>query len=221
MVLRSSNAEAFETEFVLIPHRSLEWRAVCRLFFGFAIFFSVLSLGFSLMGAWLVAPFTGLELLALGAALYVNACGVRQREVVRLSPESVQIQRGRRGPEQEFRFHPGWARVDLQRDPRGCSPSRLFIGSHGCSVELAGALPEPERHALAQCLRTVLESMRRLPARRLLPFAGEDHTPRYLSPPPAGWAEARRAARPGVSTLFPVLPLDTDASGHSKGDVVL
>jgi len=221
MVLRSSNAEASETEFVLIPHRSMEWRAVRRLFFGFALFSACLSLGLALMGAWLVVPFTGLELLALGAALYVNACGVRQREVVRLSPESVQIQRGRRGPEQEFRFHPGWARVDLQRDPRGCWPSRLFIGSHGRSVELAGALPEPERHALALCLRTVLESMRRLPARRLLPFAGEDHTPRCLSPLPAGWAEARRAARPGVSTLFPVLPLDTDASGHSKGDVVL
>jgi uncharacterized membrane protein len=221
MVLRSSDAEASETEFVLIPHRSMEWRTVCRLFFGFAIFSGCLSLGLALMGAWLVAPFTGLELLALGAALYVNARGVRQREVVRVSPETVQIQRGRRGPEQEFRFHPGWARVELLRDPRGCWPSRLFIGSHGRSVELARALPEPERHALAQCLHTLLESMRRLPARRLLPFAGEDHTPRFLPPLPAGWAEARCAARRGVSTQFPVLPLDTDASHHSKGDVVL
>jgi uncharacterized membrane protein len=203
MVLRSSNAEASETEFVLIPHRSLEWRAVCRLFFGFAIFFSVLSLGLALMGAWLVAPFTGLELLALGAALYVNACGVRQREVVRVSPESVQVQRGRRGPEQEFRYHTGWARVELLRDARAGWPSRLFIGSHGRSVELGRALPEPERHALAQCLRTLLESMRRLPARRLLPFADEDHTPRCLPP------------------LFPLQPLDIDASNHSKGEVVL
>jgi uncharacterized membrane protein len=215
MVLRSSNAEAFETEFVLIPHRSMTWRTLRRLFLGFALFSGGLSLGLALMGAWLVAPFTGLELLALGAALYVSARGVRQREVVRISPETLQVQRGRRGPEQEFRFHPGWARVELLRDPRGWRPSRLIISSHGRSVELARALPEPERHALARSLRSLLESMRRCPpARRLLPGAGED-PPRCRLPHPAGWAEAHRAAQPGVSTLFPVLPLDTDASHHN------
>jgi Integral membrane protein (DUF2244) len=48
---------------------------------------------FTLQGLWLVLPFSGLEMLALGIGLYVTSRRVYRREVITLDPECTRIEK--------------------------------------------------------------------------------------------------------------------------------
>jgi uncharacterized membrane protein len=47
----------------------------------------------------------------------------------------------------------GWVRIELARPQRRGLPTRLWIRSHGCEVEIGGCLNEAERCRLAEDLR--------------------------------------------------------------------
>lgn len=139
----------------------MRWGAIRWLLVGLSLFYGTIGVVLALQGAWLVLPFSGLELLALIAAFYVNALGGQQREVISVAPDALRIRRGRRGPQAEWRMHPYWTRVLLVQDPRGWYPSRLLLRSHGRSFEIARELHGRERESLAHELRAVLRDVGR------------------------------------------------------------
>ena len=52
------------------------------------------GIGFALLGAWPILPFAGLELIALGAALYYVNWNLEYRQVVTVSERNVKIEKG-------------------------------------------------------------------------------------------------------------------------------
>jgi uncharacterized membrane protein len=118
----------------------------------------------AIKGYWLVLPFAGLELLALGAAFHLTACRLRTREVILIDGDKLRVEQGRmrrttRGllgrPERSNEFPRGWVRVDLERRHEWY-PSRLTISASGRRVVVGSFLPEKERKQLAQELRRML-----------------------------------------------------------------
>ena len=142
--------------FVLRPNQSLTWRESQVFFAVTALVSLTVATGFAVAGFWPVLPFAGVELLALGTALYVTACRGARNEVVSVTPDLVEVHKGRRGPEQSWEFPRSWARVALLEQPGGWYPSRLLIRSHGREVEVGGFLNEQERRRLAAQLRYAL-----------------------------------------------------------------
>ncbi len=114
-----------------------------------------IAIAFTLQGAWMVFPFTGLELAALAAALYVCARRGREYEIVTVTDDSVAVRKGARQPRTVFQR--GWARIRLERCGSGWYPSRLKIGSHGREVEIGRCLNEEERDQLARALETAIQ----------------------------------------------------------------
>lgn len=108
---------------------------------------------FALAGAWMVLPFAGLELVALGLGLHVCAVRGLEREVISIQGGTVAIERGRYAPRERWELPRNWARVDLQPPPRRGYPSRLMIRSHGRTVEVGARLVDEERARLARALR--------------------------------------------------------------------
>ncbi|HXH02623.1 MAG TPA: DUF2244 domain-containing protein, partial [Candidatus Competibacteraceae bacterium] len=96
-----------------------------------------------------VLPFTGLELLAVGAGLYVVVRRGEECEVITLQGEYIIIERGRRGPQQRWQLARAWARVVVERHPASCYPCRLLIRSYGRAVEIGRFLSGEERQRLA------------------------------------------------------------------------
>ena len=134
------------------PNRSLGWRAIRLVFAGFALFSLFVALLVFFAGAWPVVPFAGLEVLVLGACLFVCARRSVEREVVSIGESTVAVERGRYRPAQRVEFARGWARVAL-RPGIDDSRTRLVIGCNGRSVEIGACLLEPERRRLARELR--------------------------------------------------------------------
>lgn len=123
---------------------------------------STVSLGigiaFAWMGFWVILPFAGLELLALGAGLYVSMRGNDYREVVTVTEDRVTIEFGRVGvSERDIKdYTRAWARVRLEPAGGRTGQSRLLLGSSGQFVELGRCLTDAERERLRQRLQDVL-----------------------------------------------------------------
>ena len=142
--------------FVVQPNRSMSWRALITAYAIVASTTMIVGVVCFAAGLPYVLPFSGLEAIVLGAALYLNAWHGDRREVITISDQALAVEQGRHAPEARFEFQRPWARVILERQGNGWYPSRLFIRSHGRQVEVGRFLNEQERQGLAQQLSLTL-----------------------------------------------------------------
>ncbi len=117
-----------------------------------------ISLGFALSGAWLVLPFAGLELLAMGLAFRCIEQHAADYERMTMHGEQVVIERWERGSVSRFEFNRHWAQL-IVREPRGMERGSLALRSHGKEVEFGIHLDDQQRAATARHLREHLKSV--------------------------------------------------------------
>ncbi len=138
-----------ERLFDLRPNAGVYWRQTLVIFLMLSVVCLGVATAFAFAGFWPILPFAGLEVVALGAALYVSARRGDYREVIRVGPERIRIEKGRRTPEQTWDFSRAWSTVELQRSPLRLHPARLLIRSGGDQVECGAFLTDEERESLA------------------------------------------------------------------------
>ncbi len=86
------------------PNNSASWRSNLMVLLGLAVPSLGIAIGFALVGAWPILPFAGLELLALGSALYYVCWKLQYRHVITVSDDSVRIDKGYYHPRQSWQF---------------------------------------------------------------------------------------------------------------------
>ena len=89
------------------PNRSSSWRANQLVLLALAVPSLAIALGFTALGAWPILPLAGLELLALGSALYYVNWKLQYRHVITLSDDSVRIDKGFYAPTRSWQFPRG------------------------------------------------------------------------------------------------------------------
>ena len=102
------------------------------------------------LGAWLVLPFTGLELLILGGGFYLASVAGHSREVIEIDGDHLRVLRGRGASSGGCSAPPLLDTGDPVPRPRAAGiPSRLVLRCHGRRLEVATKLVEAEREDLA------------------------------------------------------------------------
>jgi len=135
--------------FVLSPNCSISWPELVLFYFFTCLIALAVGLFFTLQGLWLVLPFSGLEMLALGGGLYLTSRKVYRREVITLDPEHIRIEKGVQRIDQSWEFKTPWIRI-IDELPDCRSPRRkLAISMYGESVEVGSFLADSEKEALA------------------------------------------------------------------------
>ncbi|HHJ12758.1 MAG TPA: DUF2244 domain-containing protein [Gammaproteobacteria bacterium] len=134
------------------PNCSLSWRGAVRFYLGIVLLSMTISMGFALQGAWMVLPFAGLEMLVLGAALYIVSHRCARWEMVSISEHRVEV-RAAKADKLNCCFSRAWVQITLERARFPGHPPRLLIHSHGRAVEIGGCLCEEEKRDLAAELR--------------------------------------------------------------------
>jgi uncharacterized membrane protein len=143
-------------QIVVRPNQSLSWSGN-KLFFGAIAGVSLSVAGvLTFLGFWPVLPFAGLELAALGWALYRCARRAQWREVIRIDGDRVEVIAGRVEPERRWSANRHWTRVAVEPPRFRGHPTRLLLRSAGRAVELGAFLTEEERQRLARLLREAL-----------------------------------------------------------------
>lgn len=149
MVYFLENPDLAGSGYVVMPNQAMSWRALLLAYLGIATVSLSIGLCFYVKGLTLILPFCGVEILALGAALYVCARRGGVRQVILINDDRVVVESGRQEPENRVVFSRSWVKVILERSWNCWYPSRLLLRSHGRQVEIGMFLNEQERQGLA------------------------------------------------------------------------
>jgi len=160
MIHHSAPVQDSHQIFVIQPNRSMSWRGLLWVYAGIAAITLSVGIFWFFAGLPLVLPFSGLEMMLLGAAFYLSARGGDVREVVTIDENTLAVESGRNAPERRAEFQRHWARIVLEQRWNGRYPSPLLVRSHGRQVEIGKFLNEQERRGLAAHLGAVLRQGR-------------------------------------------------------------
>jgi uncharacterized membrane protein len=147
------------TVFIVEPNRNLSWQQSKLLFLFLAGSVTSVACFFAYLGAWLVVPFSGLEILIIGGGVYAQSCCAHRKQIIRIDQSQVEI-RDPRKHEPLKSFPRAWLKIIQIRDRGDWYPSRLLIGSQGEFFEIGKNLIEDERESLANQLRSAIEGAR-------------------------------------------------------------
>jgi uncharacterized membrane protein len=157
MVTSTPDHTLFEA--MILPQRSLSRRGQRILVFLLAATLLAWGAAFILLGAWPVAGFAGLEVLAAILLFRWHGRAARASELVLLTERELRIIRtapdGRRV---ERRLPTAWLAVTLEERP-GQAPL-LVLSGHGRRETLAHDLGEEARRDLAEALSGALHRLR-------------------------------------------------------------
>ena len=147
-----------EPEFCAVSRRndSLGSRWRWRLFASLCIVSFGLALGFAAFGAWLVLPYSALEMAVLYLALRWFERHAADWERVSVCGDRVIVERERAGVYTRREFNRFWARVELEESGGLVRLPRLTLRFAAQRVPFGDDLPAEERVAVARELRRAL-----------------------------------------------------------------
>jgi uncharacterized membrane protein len=143
----------------LSPHRSLGSKGFLIVMIVVGIISFAAGIVFTLMGAWPVLGFFGLDVAAVYFAFKWNYRSARAHETVQLSDDVLKIRKvDARGKATAWTCQPYWARV--QYDEEAEEDVAIDITSHGRRLTVAAFLSPEERIQFGKALRLELEHHR-------------------------------------------------------------
>ena len=139
-------------------------RALAAVFASIVAVSFAFGVAFAAQGLWMILPFVGLELLAVGAAFLCYGRHAADFERIEVRDGMLHVTRldGARG--WQWTAAAAWTRVDQQalraneQGPHGRARSRVVLSSRGESVEIGRLLPDERKQVLARELLVAIRS---------------------------------------------------------------
>ena len=148
---------SIESEFCVVSRRndSLGSRWRWRLFASLCVASFGLALGFAALGAWLVLPYSVLEMTVLYLAFLWIDRHASDWERVSVCGDRVVVERERAGVQSRCEFNRYWARIDVENQGFNRAP-RLKLRFAGKSIAIGEDLSAEDRGAVARDLKRLL-----------------------------------------------------------------
>lgn len=147
----------------ITPHRSLGqdgFRIVMTLICVISV---AASIPFMVLGAWPVAGFFGIDIVAIFIAFKVNFNAARAFERIVVTPLEVLLRKvSHHGREKVWRSNPAWTKLERE-DDEDYGLLELSLVSRGQRTIVASALSPQEREGFAEALGTALAKAKRGP----------------------------------------------------------
>ena len=158
-----SNSSRYRPVFfdaIIFPHRSLSPRLARNILLATGCLLALIGITFSMMGAWPVLGFLGLELLVLGLAYKFSFRQAKARERVFLTADQLTIEKiNASGNSKSWSFQPYWISIDVIDQDYG-KKGEIALRSHGQEVRIAHWLTNEERYDFVKELRASLKRSR-------------------------------------------------------------
>jgi len=148
---------------IATPNNSLSPNDSVKLLAAITTVAMLIALGFARIGAWLVVPFAGLEILAFAYAFYFIYLHSSDFESITIEDDRVVVERKSYNELTTTIFQRYWAQISVRKvgSKNGVNgKSGLFISSHGKEVEFGrNFISDVQRAELARELRQKIKNI--------------------------------------------------------------
>lgn len=160
MIKIQSNKENNFHRILIRPNQSISWKS--GLVFMLVIAFTCLSigLGFAYVGATLILPFAGLEVIFVGICTYLVLNKTSQQEVITLSKDKLIIEKGAYRLKKVWEYFRLWSYITVERPQHPWYPAHIVVTSKGERVPLGDFLTEQEKEELVSSLESIINDLR-------------------------------------------------------------
>jgi uncharacterized membrane protein len=142
-----------DRRFLLTPNRSMSWQGNMRIWMALFVLSALIVTGFTLIGAWVVLPFAGLELAALAAGFYHTSRQCQKQEVLILGQDDIRLEKGIKRKEAEWEMPRQYTRVWQEEARHPFTPPKLHLQFRNEEVSLGGFLNIEDTQALLAILQ--------------------------------------------------------------------
>jgi uncharacterized membrane protein len=144
-----------ETQCIARPNASASAESVWKLLLSLIVFSGLIAIGFFHIGAWMVLPFAGLELVLVVLAFVVVLRHSDDYEKITFAENHVEVEQSVLGKIKHVQFQRYWTRVMLRDGENG--NTSLWIGSHDREVEFGrDTMSDAQRVQLVSHLKRIL-----------------------------------------------------------------
>ena len=160
MVKIESNKEKDFHRILIRPNQSISWKS--SIVFILVIAFTCLTIGFGFayVGATLILPFAGLEILFVGICVYLVLNKTSQQEVITLSKDKLIIEKGAYKIKQVWEYFRLWSYISVERPQHPWYPAHIVVTSKGERVSLGDFLNEQEKEELVSNLENIIQDLK-------------------------------------------------------------
>jgi len=160
MIQIESNEEDSLFKITLKPNKSLSWKSNLLFILVISVTCGAIGLGFYLVGASLILPFAGLEILLVGACVYFVVHRTYKQEVITLTQDTLKIEKGISKPDKVWEYFRVWSYVVVEKPKHPWYPAHILITSKGERVPIGDFLMEKEKITLVENLRNIINSLK-------------------------------------------------------------
>lgn len=149
----SSTRTAKRLMIIARPNQSASWRSNLMVLLALSVPSLGIAIAFAFAGAWPILPFAGLELLALGGALYYVNWKLQYRHVITVSEDSVRIDKGFYAPRESWCFPRDNTALTITPEEHPWEGPALSVHDRNEQVSLGEFLGREDSLALVNLLR--------------------------------------------------------------------
>lgn len=138
---------------LMMPNRSMSWQTNKKILLAMFCLNMTVALAWAYMGAWLVLPFAGLEILLVGIGMYYVSWKLSFRQILILEAESLTLQKGVYFPKQEWHWQKNQTIVLRQASNYRMSAPTLWLSHLDERVEIGEFLNRTDKKELRKYLQ--------------------------------------------------------------------
>ena len=144
-----SHTDADTTVITLLPNRSASWAQTKIFVLIVCATTLIIGIFWTLNGAWMILPFSGLEAALVAFLMYRVCHGTYQRQVITCTPNQVLVQFGMHFPKRTWQFEREHVYVRESESVHPLTPNSLSLVEGAREIVLGGFLNmEDTREAL-------------------------------------------------------------------------
>ena len=144
----------------LKPNRSISWRGNLIFLLLISTPILIIAFGFLYVGAPIILPFAGLEILIVLLAPYYVYQKTNKQEIITISPEKLIIEKGKFRPETSIEFIREWAYVFVERAKHPWYPVHIVISSKGQRVPVGEFLTDDDKKIFIEKMDEIIREIR-------------------------------------------------------------
>ena len=93
MIQIESNEKDSLFRITLKPNKSLSWKSNLLFIIAISVTCGAIGIGFYIVGASLILPFAGLEILLVGTCVFFVVHRTYKQEIITMTPEKLKIEK--------------------------------------------------------------------------------------------------------------------------------